>query len=146
MVEALPAVTYIDEPIPGDDLNAMMPFVSPQIEQILGYPPERFTQNNRFWFEIMSVRARRHPGGAADHRGAGGRPIRVAMGPARVSTDDVRVRTRTTEFAAVPVDVGKPHAVSFCCRPGGDRPAGRAHQEAEVTPSHRCEAEFVSAF
>jgi PAS domain S-box-containing protein len=38
MVEALPAVTYIDEPIPGDDLNAKMPFVSPQVEQILGYP------------------------------------------------------------------------------------------------------------
>ncbi len=44
MVEALPAVTYIDEPIPGDDLNATMPFVSPQVEQILGYPPERFTR------------------------------------------------------------------------------------------------------
>ena len=42
MVEALPAVTYIDEPIPGEDDNATMPFVSPQIEQILGYPPERF--------------------------------------------------------------------------------------------------------
>ena len=65
MVEALPAVTYIDEPIPGDDLNAMMPFVSPQIEQILGYPPERFTQNNRFWFEIM------HPDDYAAMRAAG---------------------------------------------------------------------------
>ena len=31
MVEALPAVTYIDEPIEGEDINATMPFVSPQI-------------------------------------------------------------------------------------------------------------------
>jgi PAS domain S-box-containing protein len=53
MVEALPAVTYIDEPIEGDDLNATMPFVSPQVEQILGYPPERFMQDNRFWFSLM---------------------------------------------------------------------------------------------
>jgi len=53
MVEALPAVTYIDEPIEGDDLNAAMPFVSPQVEEILGYPPERFMEDNRFWFSIM---------------------------------------------------------------------------------------------
>ena len=65
MVEALPAVTYIDEPIPGDDINAMMPFVSPQIEQILGYPPERFVLDNRFWFEIM------HPDDYAAMRAAG---------------------------------------------------------------------------
>ena len=38
MVEALPAVTYIDEPIEGEDLNATMPFVSPQIEAMLGLP------------------------------------------------------------------------------------------------------------
>ena len=65
MVEALPAVTYIDEPIAGDDLNATMPFVSPQVEQILGYPPERFTQDNRFWFHIM------HPEDYAAMRAAG---------------------------------------------------------------------------
>ncbi|MEP6759381.1 MAG: PAS domain-containing protein [Actinomycetota bacterium] len=65
MVEALPAVTYIDEPIPGEDINATMPFVSPQVEQILGFPPERFTQDNRFWFDIM------HPDDYAALRAAG---------------------------------------------------------------------------
>ena len=39
MVEALPAVTYIDEPVEGEDINATMPFVSPQVETVLGYPP-----------------------------------------------------------------------------------------------------------
>jgi PAS domain S-box-containing protein len=53
MVEALPAVTYIDEPIEGEDLNATMPFVSPQIEAILGYPVERFLEDARFWFSVM---------------------------------------------------------------------------------------------
>ena len=53
MVEALPAVTYIDEPIEGEDLNATMPFVSPQIEAILGYPVERFLEDGRFWFSVM---------------------------------------------------------------------------------------------
>jgi PAS domain S-box-containing protein len=53
MVEALPAVTYIDEPIEGEDLTAAMPFVSPQIEAILGYPVERFLDDGRFWFSVM---------------------------------------------------------------------------------------------
>ncbi len=53
MVEALPAVTYIDEPVEGEDINATMPFVSPQIETVLGYPPERFMRDSRFWFELM---------------------------------------------------------------------------------------------
>jgi PAS domain S-box-containing protein len=53
MVEALPAVTYIDEPVEGEDINATMPFVSPQIEGVLGFPPERFMQDSRFWFELM---------------------------------------------------------------------------------------------
>ena len=65
MVEALPAVTYIDEPIPGEDDSATMPFVSPQIEQILGYPPDRFVRDNRFWFEIM------HPDDYAALKAAG---------------------------------------------------------------------------
>jgi diaminopimelate epimerase len=44
--------------------------------------------------------------------------IRVAMGPAQVDADDVRVRTADGgQFTAVPVDVGNPHAVSFCADP-----------------------------
>ena len=44
--------------------------------------------------------------------------IRVAMGPVRVSTGDVRVVTGDGRgFDAVPVDVGNPHAVSFCADP-----------------------------
>ena len=44
--------------------------------------------------------------------------IRVAMGPARVLTEQVRVTTADRqEFEAVGVDVGNPHAVSFCADP-----------------------------
>ena len=40
--------------------------------------------------------------------------IRVAMGPVRLGPDSVTVRTTDGhEFAAVPADVGNPHAVSF---------------------------------
>jgi PAS domain S-box-containing protein len=63
MVEAIPAVVYIDEPsdgVPG--MGATVGFVSPQIEQILGYPPERFTDDAGFWFDVM------HPDDLAELR------------------------------------------------------------------------------
>jgi PAS domain S-box-containing protein len=63
MVEAIPAVVYIDEPTGGAPGNgATVSFVSPQIEQVLGYPPERFTQDASFWFEVM------HPDDLAELR------------------------------------------------------------------------------
>ncbi len=51
MVERIPAVTYTD--VVGDDGITMMGFVSPQIEDILGYPPQRFLDRAELWFEIM---------------------------------------------------------------------------------------------
>jgi len=51
MVELIPAVTYTD--FVGDDGITSMGFVSPQIENILGYPPQGFLDRAEFWFEIM---------------------------------------------------------------------------------------------
>ena len=50
LVERIPAVTYTD--IPLDDV-VHMGFVSPQIEEVLGYPPERFTDDPRFWGSLI---------------------------------------------------------------------------------------------
>ncbi len=51
MVERIPAVTYTDHV--GVDGVTVMGFVSPQIQDILGYPPQRFLDDPRFWFEVM---------------------------------------------------------------------------------------------
>jgi PAS domain S-box-containing protein len=51
MVERIPAVTYTDHV--GDDGLTVMGFVSPQIEDILGYAPQRFLERADLWFEIM---------------------------------------------------------------------------------------------
>jgi PAS domain S-box-containing protein len=51
MVERIPAVTYTDHV--GADGLTVMGFVSPQIESILGYPPERFLERADLWFEVM---------------------------------------------------------------------------------------------
>jgi len=49
-VETIPAVTYTD--IPGEH-GVDMGFVSPQIEEILGYPPDRFLEDAKFWGSLM---------------------------------------------------------------------------------------------
>ncbi len=51
MVERIPAVTYTDHV--GADGVTVMGFVSPQIESILGYRPERFLERADLWFEVM---------------------------------------------------------------------------------------------
>jgi PAS domain S-box-containing protein len=82
MVEALPAVTYVDEPIPGEDLTATMPFVSPQILEILGYPPERFVADQSLWFELM------HPDDHARMRADG----ELSVSNEREVTSEYRMR------------------------------------------------------
>jgi PAS domain S-box-containing protein len=54
VVESIPAVTYIDEPtgLPAPEA-ARVTFVSPQIEEMLGYPAARFTDDATFWFSLM---------------------------------------------------------------------------------------------
>lgn len=72
--------------------------------------------------------------------------IRVAMGPARVADGEVRVLTADhRDLAAVAVDVGNPHAVSFVPDPATvDLREPPTWQPAEAFPDG-VNAEFVSA-
>ena len=68
------------------------------------------------------------------------------MGPALVATDEVRVLTADRqEFAAVPVDVGNPHAVSFCADPAAIDLREAPTWQPEAAFPHGVNAEFVSA-
>jgi PAS domain S-box-containing protein len=64
-VELIPAVTYTDVPTDG---RMGMGFVSPQIVSMLGYEPERFTEDPTFWFSLIHPddRARLDTYGAFD--------------------------------------------------------------------------------
>jgi PAS domain S-box-containing protein len=53
VVEQIPAVTYIDEPPGPGQERARLSFVSPQIEQILGFPPSAFIDDPELWFRLM---------------------------------------------------------------------------------------------
>ncbi len=50
LVERIPAVTYTDVLIGG---QVRMGFVSPQIAQVLGFPPDRFLDEPGFWMSLM---------------------------------------------------------------------------------------------
>src|SRR2546428_3701516 len=49
-VDHIPAVTYTDVPGAG---GASLGYLSDPIEQLLGYPRDRFLQDPDFWFEIV---------------------------------------------------------------------------------------------
>jgi PAS domain S-box-containing protein len=50
LVELIPAITYTDIPVEG---GVRMGFVSPQIGDILGYPPERFIADPGLWVSLI---------------------------------------------------------------------------------------------
>ena len=54
LVEQVPAVTYICD----YDEDVSIRYISPQIEALTGYPPERWTEDPQFWTSVL------HP---ADH-------------------------------------------------------------------------------
>lgn len=52
LVEQIPAVTYTRDVGPGTD-RPVMRYVSPQIERMLGFPPETFTADAMFWYACV---------------------------------------------------------------------------------------------
>ena len=65
-VEHIPAVTYLDV---EDGSEVRLGFISPQIEDLLGFPAERFVEDPGFWFSIVHPDDRARVDAAAD-RGA----------------------------------------------------------------------------
>ena len=52
LIEQIPAVTYIDE-VPDDDPTDLSPvYISPQIEQLLGYLPEEWLRDPDLWDRV----------------------------------------------------------------------------------------------
>jgi len=54
VVEEIPAVSYIDEPVTRDGkVTAQLSYVSPQVVGLLGIEPIRFLQEPSLWFDLM---------------------------------------------------------------------------------------------
>src|SRR5919112_1138154 len=52
LVEQIPAVTYIQEPIDSDTPKAIT-YMSPQYEAMLGYPPEKEILDEEHWLRVL---------------------------------------------------------------------------------------------
>ena len=66
VIEHIPAITYTDVVVATGDVR--MGFVSPQVRTVLGYEPERFLEDPRFWFSLIDPEdlARLEASGALD--------------------------------------------------------------------------------
>lgn len=53
LVERIPAITYIDMVKDPDDYPYPTLYMSPQVEDVLGYPPQRFVDDDDFWDSIV---------------------------------------------------------------------------------------------
>ena len=49
LVEQIPAVIYIQTPREGETAAYDTTYMSPRVEEVLGYPPQRFTEDPSFW-------------------------------------------------------------------------------------------------
>ena len=49
LVERVPAVVYIQEPTPKDEAPYRVAYMSPRVEEVLGYPSERFVSDPGLW-------------------------------------------------------------------------------------------------
>ncbi len=52
LVEQIPAVTYVQEPIESENPKAIT-YMSPQYEAMLGYPPDRETLDEEHWLKVL---------------------------------------------------------------------------------------------
>ncbi|MGI9050403.1 MAG: PAS domain S-box protein [Rubrobacteraceae bacterium] len=53
LVEEVPAIIYIQEPRPGESASYDVSYMSPRVEEVLGYPAERFIEDPYFWNGII---------------------------------------------------------------------------------------------
>ena len=56
LVERVPAAVYIDVADPGVTDGGRLAYMSPQIESILGYPPEAFIDDPELWPRAHRIR------------------------------------------------------------------------------------------
>ncbi len=53
LVETIPAAVYLDEIVDGDPLKLKTIYISPRVEEMLGYPASRWLEEPDFWAEII---------------------------------------------------------------------------------------------
>ena len=76
LVEQIPAISYVDvyDPTYTPDMYRTA-YVSPQIETMIGYPPEEFTGSPELWYTLVHPDDRERVLQADEHHYRSGRPL-----------------------------------------------------------------------
>jgi diguanylate cyclase (GGDEF)-like protein/PAS domain S-box-containing protein len=53
LVEKIPPIIYIQTPRKGEIAAYDTTYISPRVEEVLGYPPQRFTEEPGFWDDLI---------------------------------------------------------------------------------------------
>lgn len=53
LVERVPVTIYIERPREGEVATYDTTYISPRIEELLGYPPQKFTEDPAFWDRVI---------------------------------------------------------------------------------------------
>ena len=77
LVERLPVVMYIEGVKEGTTVASELPYMSPQVEVLLGYPVRRWTDTQDFYLEIMHPEDRERVLEAVGRADANGEPLDV---------------------------------------------------------------------
>lgn len=75
LVEQIPAITYLDEYQEGAVDIWPTTYISPQVEEILGYAPDEWTTNAAFWAELVHPDDRERYREANEHHYRTGEPL-----------------------------------------------------------------------
>ncbi len=87
LVEEVPAVTYTWDPTKPTG-SAMYPYVSPQIETVLGFTPQEYRSTPTFWLDQIHPEDRDRVIAASDHADLTGEPFNIEY---RTYTKDGRI-------------------------------------------------------
>src|SRR6185437_1044475 len=102
LVEQLPLITYIDTPYSADEAAA---YISPQIEQILGYSLQEWHSNPQFFVEHLHPEDRDHVREAQREARASGEPLELDY---RFIAADGRIVWLKDSYTVVRDESGRP--------------------------------------
>ncbi|MDP9118929.1 MAG: PAS domain-containing protein, partial [Actinomycetota bacterium] len=88
LVEQLPVVVYVDT----DELLPRSLYLSPNIEEILGYPPERYNEDRELWKQMMHPDDRSRVRAIRDESWHKGTPFRAEYRMIRPDGVEVWIR------------------------------------------------------
>ena len=105
LVERVPPTIYIQRPREGETAAYDTTYMSPRVEEVLGYPPERFVGDPAFWDEVVHPEDRQKVLAEDERTDRTGEPFSMEY---RVIAEDGRTVWVRDEATLVWDDAGEP--------------------------------------